>query len=113
MGKAHVTGSREVGGGRMMSDIPVLDLGQISLRKETNNWFSGNASRQLADKLYKAFSTVGFVYIKNHGIPQDKVKFRPGFLYFQSLLVDVLCRAQAQLLTKIIWHLRGVRMAVW
>ncbi|XP_068710551.1 uncharacterized protein [Montipora foliosa] len=57
----------------MMSDIPVLDFGQICLRKETNNWFSGNASRQLADKLYKAFSTVGFVYIKNHGIPQDKI----------------------------------------
>ena len=34
---------------------------------------SSESVQQLADKIHQAFSTVGFVYIKNHGIPQEKV----------------------------------------
>jgi len=28
----------------------------------------------VADQLYRAFSTIGFVYLKNHGIPQETVR---------------------------------------
>ena len=27
----------------------------------------------LAEQIYDAFSNIGFVYLKNHGIPQDQV----------------------------------------
>ena len=29
--------------------------------------------KELADQIHQAFSTIGFVYLKNHGIPQELV----------------------------------------
>lgn len=29
--------------------------------------------KDLADQVYQAFSTIGFVYLGNHGIPQEMV----------------------------------------
>ena len=57
----------------MESSIPVVDFGSMCLGK-TAEQCSAQGIRQLADEIYQAFSTVGFVYIKNHGIPQEKVR---------------------------------------
>ncbi|KAJ7333563.1 hypothetical protein OS493_017101 [Desmophyllum pertusum] len=34
---------------------------------------NGEAIIDLADQVYQAFSTIGFVYLKNHGIPQEMI----------------------------------------
>lgn len=55
-------------------EIPVIDFGRMSLEKKPVNDCSSELSLQrLADEIYYAFSTVGFVYLENHGIPQEKV----------------------------------------
>ena len=56
----------------MESSIPVVDFGQMSLQKTIEDCSFENM-QQLADEIHQAFSTIGFVYIKNHGIPQEKV----------------------------------------
>ena len=56
----------------MEKSIPVVDFSQMSLEK-VGIAGSSESVQQLADKIHQAFSTVGFVYIKNHGIPQEKV----------------------------------------
>ncbi|XP_046859378.1 proline hydroxylase buaE-like isoform X1 [Xenia sp. Carnegie-2017] len=54
-----------------MAEIAVVDFACLQSRRideceslEVNN---------LVDQVYQAFTTVGFLYIKNHGIPNDKV----------------------------------------
>ena len=34
---------------------------------------NAEAVQELADQVYQAFTTIGFVYLKNHGIPQEVV----------------------------------------
>ncbi|XP_078359477.1 uncharacterized protein LOC144643951 [Oculina patagonica] len=53
-----------------METIPVVDFGPL---KETTDDRSSEALKRVADEVYQAFSTVGFVYIKNHGISQEKI----------------------------------------
>ena len=56
--------------------IPVVDFSAMSLQNYNQPWAeNSNAVKDLADELYNAFSTVGFVYLKNHGIPQEMVRF--------------------------------------
>ena len=57
----------------MESSIPVVDFSQMSVEKVTED-DSPESIQQLADEIHRAFSTVGFVYLKNHGIPQEKVR---------------------------------------
>ena len=57
----------------MESSIPVVDFSQMSVEKVTED-YSPESIQQLADEIHQAFSTVGFVYLKNHGIPQEKVR---------------------------------------
>ena len=57
----------------MESSIPVVDFSQMSVEKVTED-DSPESIQQLADEIHRAFSTVGFVYLKNHGIPQQKVR---------------------------------------
>ena len=57
----------------MTSVIPVVDLDQFNICKEPED-VSDDVQRQLAAQIIDAFSTVGFVGLKNYGIPQDKVK---------------------------------------
>ena len=54
-------------------EIPVVDFSALSL--ENNDPFSEISKdiEELADQVYQAFSTIGFVYLKNHGIPQEVV----------------------------------------
>jgi isopenicillin N synthase-like dioxygenase len=47
------------------------DIAVVSFDKFING---GDAEkRAVARKLYEAFSTVGWVYLKDHGIPQERV----------------------------------------
>ena len=50
----------------MTATIPVVSFG---------NFLSGNREDQqeVAKQVYGAFSTVGFIYLKDHGIPQARV----------------------------------------
>ena len=53
--------------------IPVVDFSAMSLENK-NPLSEGDPSiRDLADQVYQAFSTIGFVYLRNHGIPQEMV----------------------------------------
>ena len=56
----------------MESTIPIIDLSAMCLGKTAES-STALEIRQLADEIYRAFCTVGFVYIKNHGIPREKV----------------------------------------
>ena len=53
--------------------IPVVDFSAMSL--ENKNLLSEDdpTIKDLADQVYQAFSTIGFVYLRNHGIPQEMV----------------------------------------
>ena len=53
----------------MDPSIPVVDLGKVSELLVDSN----QDVRRLADEIHRAFCTVGFVYVKNHGIPQKTV----------------------------------------
>ncbi|XP_046640742.1 uncharacterized protein LOC124326129 [Daphnia pulicaria] len=57
-----------------MPEIPVVDLSNMDLHKD-----------RITNELDKAFSTVGFVYLKNHGIDQEKVDnlFKASRNFFQ------------------------------
>lgn len=57
----------------MESTIPIIDLSAMCLGKTAES-STALEIRQLADEIYRAFCTVGFVYIKNHGIPREKVR---------------------------------------
>ena len=59
----------------MESLVPVVDFSQVSLEKAAEDCFSKLSLQELTGKIHQAFSTVGFVYLKNHGIPQEKVNF--------------------------------------
>ena len=56
-----------------ISGIPVVDFSAMSLQNESSVRENSDAVKQLADHVHQAFSTIGFVYLKNHGIPQEKV----------------------------------------
>lgn len=48
-------------------DIPIVDLGSFSSDGTLEN------RRKAAEELVTACREVGFVYIKNHGVPQDEL----------------------------------------
>lgn len=47
------------------------DIAVVSFDRFING--SDVDKRAVATQLYNAFSTVGWVYVKDHGIPQEKV----------------------------------------
>jgi len=53
--------------------IPVVDFSAMSLENKNPLSEDDPAIRDLADQVYQAFSTIGFVYLRNHGIPQEMV----------------------------------------
>ena len=61
-----------------ISGIPVVDFSAMSLQNESSVRENSDAVKQLADHVHQAFSTIGFVYLKNHGIPQEKVAYKYG-----------------------------------
>ncbi|XP_013406541.1 UPF0676 protein C1494.01 isoform X4 [Lingula anatina] len=52
--------------------IPIIDLKAFDITKEENE-VDRKDLEKLANDVFKAFSTIGFVYVKNHGIPQDQI----------------------------------------
>ena len=56
-----------------ISGIPVVDFSAMSLRNKDPLSENSEDIKILADQVYHAFSTSGFVYLKNHGIPQEMV----------------------------------------
>ena len=55
------------------AQIPVVDFSAMSLENADPSTENKQAVKILADQLYRAFSTIGFVYLQNHGIPQQMV----------------------------------------
>ena len=55
------------------TEIPIVDFNAMSLEHEDPLKESFEAVKILADQVFQAFSTIGFVYLKNHGIPQETV----------------------------------------
>ena len=53
--------------------IPVVDLAEYNLSVEEKTTDTATL-KDLAGQICQAFQTVGFVYLKNHGIPQELVK---------------------------------------
>lgn len=56
-----------------MATIPVIDLAPYSLSVPADG-VDAKVLKEIADQLCNAFTTVGFVYLKNHGIPQNIVE---------------------------------------
>ena len=70
--------------------IPVVDFSAMGLQNKNQPWTeNNNAVKDLAEKLYNAFSTVGFVYLKNHGIPQEMVRFCSNVCFVVVVPVNV------------------------
>ena len=64
-----------------VSGIPVVDFTAMSVNLEATPPPSDARVEAIARQIHEAFSTVGFVYLKNHGITQEKVR---KLLSFQS-----------------------------
>ena len=56
-----------------VTGIPVVDFSELSLENEKSPDFNNEAVRSVAKQVYEAFTTTGFLYLKNHGITQEKV----------------------------------------
>ena len=53
--------------------IPVVDFAVMGLNREKPPTLNEESVRVLADQIHKAFSTIGFVYLTNHGISEKEV----------------------------------------
>ncbi|KAJ7394170.1 hypothetical protein OS493_003850 [Desmophyllum pertusum] len=57
-----------------ISGIPVVDFSAMTLKKNKDSLSENDeAIKDLANQMHQAFSTIGFVYLKNHGIPQEVI----------------------------------------
>ena len=61
-----------------ISGIPVVDFSAMGLQNKDPLSENSEAIKELAYHVYQAFSTIGFVYLKNHGIPQEVVSYTEG-----------------------------------
>ena len=57
--------------------IPVVDFEIMGLNAERTPPKDEESVRKLAEDIYTAFSTIGFVYLKNHGISDTEVNYWP------------------------------------
>jgi len=56
-----------------VTNIPIVDFSAMSLEHKDPLKENIQAVKILAQQVHQAFSTIGFVYLKNHGIPQKTV----------------------------------------
>ena len=56
-----------------VSGIPVVDFSAMNVLRQTRPDINDRSVVALTQQIYDALSTVGFVYLKNHGIPDEKV----------------------------------------
>ena len=61
-----------------VSGIPIIDLGPLGLTPAESIWKPEEADpdvvADVAAQIYRALTTVGFMYLKNHGIKQELVR---------------------------------------
>lgn len=70
--------------------IPVVDFEIMGLNSETPPSHDEESVKTLAENIYTAFSTIGFVYLKNHGISNQEIsEVRKAGDGFFTLPVDV------------------------
>ena len=62
----------------MSSSIPVIDIHSVNINISDEDIKADELDR-VAAKIVDAFSTIGFVYLKNHGISQQLVSGMCGF----------------------------------
>ena len=81
-----------------VSGIPVVDFSAMSIEHKTLPSPSDDRVQAIARQIHEAFSTVGFVYLRNHGITQGKVILQPELFALQNphlsiinLLVNIQC----------------------
>ncbi len=55
--------------------IPVVDFGAMGLNCQNPPSHDEESVKMLADKIHTAFSTIGFVYLTNHGISDAEVLY--------------------------------------
>lgn len=55
--------------------IPVVDFGIMGLNCQNTPSHDEEPVKMLADKIQTAFSTIGFVYLTNHGISDAEVLY--------------------------------------
>ncbi|XP_032242335.2 proline hydroxylase buaE [Nematostella vectensis] len=53
--------------------IPVVDVGALHVVHQSTLDGGSDEIQELATNIYHGLSTVGFVYLKNHGIPQNQI----------------------------------------
>uniref|UniRef100_A0AAR2KS97 Fe2OG dioxygenase domain-containing protein n=1 Tax=Pygocentrus nattereri TaxID=42514 RepID=A0AAR2KS97_PYGNA len=56
-----------------MDAIPIVDFGEYKLRDDEDDAVPGERLQELREEVRRAFTEVGFVYLKNTGIEQDEV----------------------------------------
>jgi isopenicillin N synthase-like dioxygenase len=56
----------------MASEIPVIDFSSFNIGENFDE--TKPEINKLAQEIHDAFTTIGFVYIKNHGIPESEVR---------------------------------------
>ena len=57
----------------MAGRVPVIDFAVYGLHVSDADSVLDSQLKTLASEFYDVLSTVGFCYIKNHGIPKDSV----------------------------------------
>lgn len=80
-----------------VSGIPVVDFSAMSVEHEAIPLPSDDRVQTIVRQIHEAFSTVGFVYLKNHGITQERVIYEIccscSYMYGVYLLIIQLIRA--------------------
>ena len=56
-----------------VSGIPIIDFSSMSIEHKVRPDSNSEAVQSLSKQIYEAFSTTGFVYLKNHGVQQHYV----------------------------------------
>ena len=58
-----------------VSGIPVVDFSAMSIEHEVRPKSNNEEVQELSKQITEAFSTIGFVYLKNHGIHEEQVRW--------------------------------------
>lgn len=71
-----------------LSRIPIVDFSALNLDHEQTPGENEPNVKELAKQMFAAFSTVGFVYITNHGMNQKTVRL--CFFHLSYICLKVL-----------------------
>lgn len=72
-----------------MSDIKLADHNDVSVLN-FRPFLDGSNKQEVADALFASMKDSGFVYLVNHGLPQDKID---GMFEMVSPQVSIICRS--------------------